>query len=243
MAGRASAKRATYSPGRTDIERTSTGGTNFPVKAGQVWAVGPHQVACLDVTTPEYQRWIIRPGPRMVFCDPPWNNGSLKQAYAKAGHTFAPEFSKLVESIISIGRDHQIPVWMEMGRRSEGHVRSIIQAQHGNWCGSVPIVYHKTNPTLVMLATWGQGFGPNPALEGLDDNDVPQAVFTDAIKRGMLAPGDTVLDPTCGPNGATAKGALANDLRFVGSELSPWSVSSVLTLLVNLTGQAAQQCE
>lgn len=213
--------------------------TVYPVRLGDHWRVGIHEVACLDTISGTFTRWLRRtsPPPKMVYTDPPWNNAALRSSYTAAGHLERPDFARLIQAITAAAADLQAPLWIETGRRSEGHVRTLIGLSGGHWQGSVPIVYHKVNPCLLLLGTFtDHSYTPSQSFTGLDDNDAPLAVFRDALQRGRLNQGDTVLDPCCGAGGATARGALANRLRFVGSELSPGSVSTTLTMLAHETG-------
>jgi hypothetical protein len=211
------------------------------IQTGQEWRIGEHVVACLDICSDQYIRWQSRfdlEAPKAMYADPPWNDGVIKQAYQLANLPWPPNYGKLMGQVWRIGRHFQIPTYVEASVRSASQASVILGHLGGHLSGTIDLRYTKERKSKLLIAGWDavtQVPVPQRA-EGFSVHNAPGVVFADAIAQGVLQRGDRVLDPVCGPDGATALGCVRFGLRFVGCEINPVRAEHVVELLARLTG-------
>lgn len=215
----------------------------YPVQPGEVWTVGPHSLACLDLEDPTrsaaWMDLVVRQGRcAMGFSDPPWNAGNARsfrtKAQADGDKGRAVDFSGLMNRVLTAlawAVSPGGPVWIEMGNAQAAEVRAML-AQSWPLTEEWPVTYYGSKPcTLLRGATGGPSVGADgPA--GVNDMLLPAF----AIARDSL-PGDRVYDP-CTGRGLTAVSAAAAGRVFWGSELNPRRLSVTLAKLHRVTGAA-----
>lgn len=215
-----------------------SGGEQFPVARGDVWSAGPHRLACLDLTRDFslFKRfWTSTP--KLMYSDPPWNDGNVSSFYTKAGQAKGTSHSELLNKLLPIPASLRIPGWMEASVYRTLTTERLI-ATHGGAVQEVfEITYHRRFPSLLYQITWGPQWSAPPGLAGSDDMDTPSLVIGHAVRMGYLAPGDAVVDPCVGVQGLTALACDQAGLVCFGSELSTYRMSAVLSAL------AARGCE
>ncbi len=218
----------------------------FAVRPGDVWQVGPHRVACLDLEdeprAAAWMHWVEREAPPrgVCFVDPPWGANLARGYRTKAGLDGAKgrpvDYPALLRRIIAAmgWAAPTRPAWVEIGGAQAGLALELLAEVGWPVRDSWPAVYANNKPcTIIRAATHGAPLGiAGPA--GQRDDFLPAF----AIARDS-APGECVYDP-CTGRGLTAVSAAGAGRVFYGSELNPRRVSVTLAKLARLTGHAPQ---
>lgn len=217
----------------------------FPVKPGQVWAVGQHLVACGDLERGAGERLLafgvnyapIIGGlyPSLFYVDPPWSPAYITRFRRGAGVAEDPAYT--VESLCKrIFQLASAPLLMEMGTTYEPD-QVIGWAQQASYLGDgevyvEPITYAGGKPARLFAFGLTEEQGVDFAcLRNTDDERTPfmaMNLFTD--------PGDVVVD-LCLGLGATARAAQMTGRRCWGLELHPRRCSAALADLRKLCGE------
>lgn len=214
-------------------------GEVFPVKQGQVWAVGRHTYVCGDLRDDPYLREHLadlpyESRPSVVYTDPPWGQALLNGFRTKAGKPKATyRWEELYGDIARLAQALDAPLWIEGSKpdsRDGAKVPGTVTAA-GPHVGQWTVKYYRKHPSGLYYA----GSTPFPAsltdtLRGMDDDDTPLAVM-----RATTTERKVVLDP-CGGRGQTAKCAEAAGWSSVLNEMHPNRVSAGLVRLAKLTG-------
>jgi hypothetical protein len=218
----------------------------YPVQPGDVWRVGLHRIACLDLQGAAHAAaWAMElaaeGGCAMAFSDPPWNAGNARSFRTKAGldgdKGRAVDFADLMARIIGVLAQvvPQGPVWMEMGNASAPAVETMLAEAGWPILDRWPVVYYQTKPcSLIRAARAGAPLGPT----GPAGQDEP--FFTAFAVARDCPPGQRVFDP-CAGRGLTAVTAAQAGRVFRGAELNPRRISVTLAKLARLTDQPAER--
>ena len=92
-------------------------GDRYPVRPGEVWEVGPHLLACLDVSDPRAEALVSRVDVAMSYTDPPYDAAAHGAFLTKAGlprTEYDAFLAGLVRILQLVGGDS----YVECGQRS-----------------------------------------------------------------------------------------------------------------------------
>lgn len=216
----------------------------FPVKPGQVWAVGQHLVACGDLEHGAGARflsfacgWVESPVKLALFyVDPPWSPAYITRFRRGADVAEDPAFT--VESLCKrIFQLADVPLLMEMGTTYEPEQVIDWAEQARDWgAGKTvyvePITYAGGKPARLFAFGLTEEQGVDfTCLRNTDDERTPfmaMNLFTD--------PRDVVAD-LCLGLGVTARAAQMTGRRCWGLELHPRRCSAALADLRKLCGE------
>ena len=217
-----------------------SGGLDYPVESGQIWAVGQlkgstgfHVYACLDFMSDfghsRVQELLRYSNPTLLYCDPPWNQGNGNAFRTKAGleraeYTWLELYQRIVSYV-----PQTFPVWLESGRRQMPEIVSQVLNGRPN-VKIVEATYYRRNPSLICYS------GPDLApvdLTGMDDEDTPGVVMQ-AYQKGL------VFDP-CAGRGCTPVHAAKLGWSSLSIELSPHRTSAGLHALAEVTHMQPHQ--
>jgi len=206
-------------------------GLAFPTADGQVWQAGRHTFVCSDLMASTLFDEILEkqladgqpPGPRIVYCDPPWNQGNINSFRTKAKLEKATHrWDDLYKRIAALGDSRDWPVWAEGSTRENRYGAMIPDALGGSHTGYAEITYYKRNPCGLFYA------GPKPApkgllqrLDGQDDENTPGIVMKAYGSSGL------VIDP-CAGRGLTSRHAEREGWTAVTNELNPRRLSAAM---------------
>lgn len=150
----------------------------------------------------------------LAYVDPPWNQGNLTSFRTKAGLTERQSFWDLIDHIIALHRELEIPVcFMEAGRQNVDEAVARIQKAGGKGIRVWDVVYYRTKPSKLIgwFNTRERGFTDN--FTNRDDDYLP-GLAMDQFKPA------TVLD-LCFGRGLTGRTATERGIRCYGVELHP----------------------
>lgn len=201
----------------------------YPVREGEVWAVGDHRYRCGDL-----RDWVA-PWHTLVYSDPPWGSGPLATFHTNAGLPKPTYTWDVLYRLIIEKARFAAPVWLECGKRQEAQVMGMV-ATPGLVVASWAITYQRTHECRLIYRGEGVPPGALPGLlTGMNDTETP-AVVLRAYPRG------TVLDP-CAGRGLTAVSAHFCGWKSESNELDPRRVSAALACLRQATGQVPRRIE
>ncbi len=210
------------------------GGENYPVKPGQVWHVGGHQIRCGDLTNADDVAWISQFKPVLVYTDPPWGQALASGFRTKADLADYVDVWDLYRAAFQIVHDafDNPPTYFEQGNKWRQQMQEIAVDVGLELEEDWNITYYKKSPaSLTLFNSYGK---PYTNLNGFDDDQTPVMAIADFTKRG-----DLVVDLMTG-RGLTATSAANADRMFAGLELSPWRTSVTLTKLAKITMEIPQ---
>lgn len=213
-----------------------TKGSLFPVKPGQVWAIGGHLVACGDLEKGDGERFLAwarsrtEREPAMFYCDPPWSPTFITRFRKGAEVDLAPEYT--VETVCKrlMRLAGNAPFLMEMGMT---YSPEEILRWAGTFGCHVDITYAGGKPArLFGFGLSDHMFDAFRCLAGMDDECTPRRAF-----ELFTGPGDVVVD-LCLGLGATARGAAMWPVERScwGMELHPRRCSASLSDLRKICG-------
>jgi hypothetical protein len=208
----------------------------FDVRSGDVWelqaASSRHLFGCSDVVTTEGRLldtmtgMLSSDGSTVVYCDPPWGNGLLKQFASRAGMPPPPySYLAIYEAAYRLGARLHAPVFVETGKRWRYEVADA-GVRHAPLWAEWEILYYRKNPAVLL------GFAPQelpaamPDLTGVDDEKTPGLVLT-AFPRGVVV-------DVCAGKGITSRAALAAGWSSVNNELSTSRMSAAMAKMSHL---------
>ena len=196
------------------------GWEKYPVKRGELWTVGDHQILCEDwhLGPKESYERITNIVPDMIYIDPPWNQGNAKSFRTKAGVPEPKlEWPHFVEKLVSIVKQCKGDVYVEMGQKELGFVLDMFEGNGAMILNIWDIVYYKTKPCILFRANFantGQLIPEGETPEGMDDEDTPKWAIEHSSKEG-----DLIAD-YCTGQGGTPVWAHTLGRRFIGTELN-----------------------
>jgi len=211
-------------------------GKAYPVRRGDVWALGPHLVACGDLEEGDGERFLAfgrqwaGQAPELIYVDPPWSEAFVTRFRKNAGvlkmreHTVA----SVVKRIATLASQLDCPLYLEMGVSFQ--VLEVI-----DWVGDHldvldcmywPITYAGGKPA--QLFRFNTSKRVPTQFTGLDDNATPGRALLHETERGAI-----VFDPCLGL-GCTARAAVRTQRVCWGLELHAARCSSSLADLASL---------
>jgi hypothetical protein len=209
--------------------RYGDAGDRYPTEEGDIWAVGPHILACGDLEKGAARLLLERyPHVHMVMCDPPWDSGNARSFRTKAGVSRPVSFLTLMHSILEVGPLVEGAWFFEMGNRNAPLVAEAIRQLDGYFLNQWNTYYYKTKPCVIQAFTWNSALLPFDDLgpSGIDE----EQSFTWALGVGCHV-GNTVLD-LCIGRGLTARVAHKQGKRVLGLELHPRRLAVTIDWLV-----------
>lgn len=202
-------------------------GDIYPVRAGEVWGIGPHAFFCGDLASSP----LAATGRFIVVSDPPWGLSNLNAFQSRAGLPHRQSYEGFVHDFF--GRcSGAAELNMEMGLAVEERV--IEAAQQYGWALTErrAVSYRSGNQERpnVLLRFGGQPLGVD--LAGYSRREFLRLILLDARLRGLA----TVLEPCLGLGG-TLMAAADMGLTCIGSELHPRRLAHSLLRLYKHTGE------
>jgi hypothetical protein len=224
------------------------GGENYPVKFGDVWAVGNSAVIiCGDITQghgdilSDYLIW----GPvSLLYCDPPWGAALARGFRTKSGvdgdSGKIVDFNLFLRRFAATTKLYARPTLVEMGLSWEEDMDAAFasvgaQSASRRW----RTTYYGNRPASLHLYQWenGRPLTTVPNFEGMDDSKTPALAVSSLCGEGRM-----VVDLFTG-RGLTAKAALEIGRGFGGLELSPYRTSAALTTMAGITGATPKKID
>lgn len=191
------------------------------VQPRDVWQVGPHLVACLDVTgdTLKVQRLITATAPVMAYVDAPYNASAYAYFARTALGSYYPSFHMFLGHLASTLLLVQGEVYVECGVQTVMQFTQVFTSLGFQVLDEWSITYQRVRPARLLhllspRAPAGLTLEGEP-LDGLDDTVAPRV----AIERSSEE-GDWVLD-CCLGLGLTLRSADACGRRCLGIEVHP----------------------
>ena len=214
------------------MKYTKDGGENYPVKPGEVWHVGEHQIRCGDLMVEADRVWLQQFNPALVYTDPPWGQALATGFRTKAGLSDYVTYQELYSTAFKLINTHynHIPVFFEQGKKWTGEMQAIAATEGLQVNEEWEITYYKKSPATLTLFNADS----KTDVTGYDDDDTPAIAIWD-----HTSPGDLVVDLMTG-RGLTPATAADLGRTFAGMELSPYRVSCTLTKLNRITGLEPQ---
>lgn len=214
----------------TSKRRTSTDALlHHPITRGDVIAVGPHQVSCLDVEESATTLLdLMRDRPiRLLYVDPPWG-GSIYAHFRREAQISERDYKRFQLQLVRLAAVLGQPIVLEMGKRWTPHWLTDLSTATTWPAASVEGVYFGNKPMdyLVCAPSRAQIDAVHDAIRGADDSVAP-GLAMDALG---LREGDGVLDPCCG-RGLTSHHAVERGLIFSGNEQTPYRAAATLRFL------------
>lgn len=199
-----------------------SGGTAWPVKPGDLWAVGEHRLLCDDLEAGGGLRLAGMAGTSiaLVYTDPPWGRGVHRAFRTKAGLA-GPDHDALMAAILglcTLARHALIEMSYRDVEALIGYATPLGLIERARWA----ITWDRGRRPCLLLAFTS---GPHPYFTDQDDANTP-GIAIDYLTEA----GDLVVDP-CTGLGFTAEAAARLGRRFLGSELHPNRCSATLEKL------------
>lgn len=211
--------------------RYGDAGDRWQVETGDVWHVGPHVIACVDLESDRARAFYasITEPVACMYTDPPWSTGNAKSFRTKAGvESEGTTVERLWSIIMSIAARHVTgDVYAEIGVKHRADAVQWMQAAGRRVTDQWSITYYRKYPCC-LLCSAKRVLRMEDAPDDRDDSATPGW----AIERST-DPGEIVMDP-CAGQGGTPVHAHRLGRRFIGSELHPRRMAVTIDKLVKL---------
>jgi DNA modification methylase len=201
-----------------------------------IQTIGNNKITNASIEDPIVDQMLQGEKVRILYSDPPWGSGNLKYWVTinkkMTGKEYAPlTYDKLLDRIKHLATNYvDGHVFIEIGPKWETEVMAHVSTYLHNIRRFV-LLYKSGSKTLPCILVYGS---TNPKYDYnvniYDPTNQTGAKVAEGCIKAVAEEGAIVLDPCCGM-GYTARGAVANKMRFKGNEFNAKRLQKTIDFL------------